>query len=210
MPSADTLLATKLHIHFFKVLRILTKSICISLHSSRDILQNGLSNPVKSHSKLIIRWYNIFCIFRITVRIPLISVLSFNQYYSRPNIGVNIAWLKYIMPNHIHLTRITIWLSRLQCFVIHILRTTKWSCIPFRWVHINGLVQERRNFIVRALELRLSCTNPSICCVNMAWLFDTDKDMEPLLMPLPLRFITPQLKNIVNHTQKWKSVTCIY
>ena len=28
-------------------------------------------------------------------------------------------------------------------------------------VHINGLVQERRNSIASALELRLSCTNPS-------------------------------------------------
>ena len=30
-------------------------------------------------------------------------------------------------------------------------------------VHIDGFVQERRNSIVTALELRLSCTNPSIC-----------------------------------------------
>ena len=28
--------------------------------------------------------------------------------------------------------------------------------------HINGLVQERRNSIANVLELRLSCTNPSI------------------------------------------------
>ena len=28
--------------------------------------------------------------------------------------------------------------------------------------HIGGLVQERRNSIANALELRLSCTNPSI------------------------------------------------
>ena len=28
--------------------------------------------------------------------------------------------------------------------------------------HIDGLVQERRNSIANALELRLSCTNPSI------------------------------------------------
>ena len=30
-------------------------------------------------------------------------------------------------------------------------------------VHIDGLVQERRNSIANALELLLSCTNPSIC-----------------------------------------------
>ena len=29
--------------------------------------------------------------------------------------------------------------------------------------HIDGLVQERRNSIAKALELRLSCTKPSIC-----------------------------------------------
>ena len=29
--------------------------------------------------------------------------------------------------------------------------------------HIDGFVQERHNSIVNALELRLSCTNPSIC-----------------------------------------------
>ena len=29
--------------------------------------------------------------------------------------------------------------------------------------HIDGLVQERRNTIANALQLRLSCTNPSVC-----------------------------------------------
>ena len=29
--------------------------------------------------------------------------------------------------------------------------------------HLNGLVQERRNSIANALELRLSCINPPIC-----------------------------------------------
>ena len=31
-----------------------------------------------------------------------------------------------------------------------------------KYVHGNGLVQERRNSIANALELRLSCTNPSM------------------------------------------------
>ena len=30
--------------------------------------------------------------------------------------------------------------------------------------YIDGLVQDRRNSIANALELRLSCTNPSIWC----------------------------------------------
>ena len=29
--------------------------------------------------------------------------------------------------------------------------------------HIDGLVQERRNSSAIAMELRLSCTNPSLC-----------------------------------------------
>ena len=32
--------------------------------------------------------------------------------------------------------------------------------------HSDGLVQERRNSNALAMELRLSCTNPSTCCVG--------------------------------------------
>ena len=32
------------------------------------------------------------------------------------------------------------------------------------YLHFNELVQERRNSSVLAMELRLSCTNPSISC----------------------------------------------
>ena len=39
--------------------------------------------------------------------------------------------------------------------------------VPWRWnetiLYFNGLVSERRNSIANALELRLSCTKPSIC-----------------------------------------------
>ena len=40
------------------------------------------------------------------------------------------------------------------------------------WYHADGLVQERRNYIANALELRLSCTNPWMLClvdVIVAW-----------------------------------------
>ena len=37
-------------------------------------------------------------------------------------------------------------------------------------IQINGLVQERRNSIANALELRLCCTIPSkVCCINMKY-----------------------------------------
>ena len=61
--------------------------------------------------------------------------------------------------------------------------------IVAKWRHIDGLVQERRNSIANALELRLSCTNPLIwwhksgstlaqvmacclmaCCLKQCWL----------------------------------------
>ena len=35
--------------------------------------------------------------------------------------------------------------------------------------HIDGLVQERRNSIANALELRLYCTNPLICNKFVSW-----------------------------------------
>ena len=33
--------------------------------------------------------------------------------------------------------------------------------------HFDGLMQERRNSIANALELRLSCTNPSILFMSL-------------------------------------------
>ena len=35
--------------------------------------------------------------------------------------------------------------------------------------HIDGLVQEKRNSSALAMELRLSCTNPSICILTCNW-----------------------------------------
>ena len=41
---------------------------------------------------------------------------------------------------------------------------TEQICIKIKlgWTHIDGFVQERRNSIANAMELRLSCPNPSI------------------------------------------------
>ena len=61
--------------------------------------------------------------------------------------------------------------------------------------NIDGLVQERRNSSVLAMELRLSCTNPSIWC-NME--IHTKKNIlmaysktvvTPLVMELPQSWI---------------------
>ena len=37
--------------------------------------------------------------------------------------------------------------------------------VVYIYIYIHGLVQKRRNSIANALELRLSCTSPSICCI---------------------------------------------
>ena len=47
-------------------------------------------------------------------------------------------------------------------------------------VHIDGLVQERRNSIAIALELRLSCTNLSIYSdMKFCWGLSTVSDVVP-------------------------------
>ena len=45
-----------------------------------------------------------------------------------------------------------------SCFVMF--------CCGSIWDHFDGLVQERRNSSALAMELRLSCTNPSILCLT--------------------------------------------
>ena len=51
--------------------------------------------------------------------------------------------------------------TSLLCWCIKMILLT-WVSISTK-LHIDGLVQERCNSIANALELRLSCTNPSIC-----------------------------------------------
>ena len=48
--------------------------------------------------------------------------------------------------------------------------------------YINGLVQERRNSSALTMELRLSCTNPSICYLLQS--------LKPVVIRMPTSFIT--------------------
>ena len=69
-----------------------------------------------------------------------------------------------------------------------------------RWIHqehrdsphIDGLVQERRNSIANTLELRLSCTNPSICGPG-----HRASNAESVSMPLQWRYYG--LDGVSNH-----------
>ena len=47
--------------------------------------------------------------------------------------------------------------------------------------YIDGLVQERRNSIANALELRLSCTNPSICVRGWTLGYHRNQQVEDIL-----------------------------
>ena len=48
-------------------------------------------------------------------------------------------------------------------------------------LHIDGLLQERRTSTALAMELRLSCTNPSICS-EPGNSFDWEKNESPFVL----------------------------
>ena len=48
---------------------------------------------------------------------------------------------------------------------MHIVCIVVWQSSQFLPVHIDGLVQERGNSSASAMELSVSCTNPSILCL---------------------------------------------
>ena len=62
----------------------------------------------------------------------------------------------------------------ISCFLQHWSSTCCWDSHSMITgtspLHIDGLVQERRNSSAIAMELRLSCTNPSISWLAMTWL----------------------------------------
>ena len=55
-----------------------------------------------------------------------------------------------------------VWLRGQLVLILKILRPLLLIYPELFILHIDGLMQERRNCIVNALELRLSCTNPSM------------------------------------------------
>ena len=60
-------------------------------------------------------------------------------------------------------------------------------------VHFNMLVQERRNSSALAMELRISCTNPSICCTTIHW--QDSQEAKSLYQTLRKLFMLYQTKN---------------
>ena len=80
-----------------------------------------------------------------------------------------------------------------RSFPIHFLEGKLWYFGTHSfdvYVYVDGLVQERRNSIANALDLRLSYTNPSICSIHsmpgsvqvMAWFRVGGKPLPQLYM----------------------------
>ena len=77
-------------------------------------------------------------------------------------------WLQHVPNGLIHLNNICIWGTE---YILHWLfelqfKFSRYLSLYYTGVplyHIDGLVQERRNSSALAMELCLSCTNPSIC-----------------------------------------------
>ena len=71
------------------------------------------------------------------------------------------------------------------------------------WCHFDGLVQERRNSSALAMELHLSCTNPSIC--TLSW-------MQWFMTILYLLLISLQFNicDFQNHYQRWSIIHSIF
>ena len=68
------------------------------------------------------------------------------MYFTNTERRICISFWKYSMNKHL-ISLISISIRSLSTYLLN--------------YHIDGLVQERRNSIATALELRLSCTNPS-------------------------------------------------
>ena len=79
-------------------------------------------------------------------------------------IVIHHQWYKWLLRRHIrYLTKILITSILYDIMIIT-------STLPIVG-HSDGLVQERRNSSALAMELRLSCTNPSICRPSLAFSF---------------------------------------
>ena len=78
---------------------------------------------------------------------------------------------KDVNPLLMHWSYVFLALTHRHDVVIIMISYESYIGVWYKDHNINGLVQERRNSIANALELCLSCTNTSICCVIFAWYY---------------------------------------
>ena len=80
-------------------------------------------------------------------------------------------------------------------------------------LYIDGLVQERRNSSAIAMELRLSCTNPSILCIESLLIIFHNPDCIFLVIDFPTSniwcWITLKKLNSLDEFHAWWSL-CIH
>ena len=70
--------------------------------------------------------------------------------------------------------------------------------------HVDGFMQERRNSIANALELRLSCTNSSMFSQASAWSDENQYEIYVPFFPDPLS----NLKDLFRSSRIWWGVPC--
>ena len=145
----------------------------LSKTSSRFITPSPKSNPsplsnsVKSRKSSFrggSRWWRYVLTLRVDreaknfVQVPLISTVingwSFHFCHPRKQHGGQTDEDK---GRHLGTMVYPNWKIKKGCIY-------QYTCSRIDGVHIDGLVQERCNFSALAMELRLSCTNPSIWC----------------------------------------------
>ena len=68
---------------------------------------------------------------------------------------------------------VSIWSTSNRIEIILLIISILLSHLSLGWLYVDGLMQERHTSIVNALELRLSCTNPSIFSVPFCRLLTT-------------------------------------
>ena len=73
-----------------------------------------------------------------------------------------------------------------QCFYHHNQPSTMYTILGMCYIYIYGLVQEWRNSSALAMELRLSCTNPSLSFANSKSITVTSNKCQAIPVYVPI------------------------
>ena len=109
---------------------------------------------------------DIWCIFSPTL-------IESNTLKPKQN-GQHCAYRSYLISVNCTMTYV-VFKEILYVIPQEVSHSTSFYHIVFKWLSLSmraytdGLMQERHNPIANSLELRLSCTNPSISCICLLW-----------------------------------------
>ena len=83
--------------------------------------------------------------------------------------------------------------------MVTMIRTSMKLCSIIWSLHIDGLVQERRNSSALAMELRLSCTNPLISAIHISGSAQEGSDLWSPFNWHDYTFITAWISNYIHY-----------